>query len=214
MFAAAALVVWIPQFVGKAVVYGTPLTTGYRDQFFWLSPRLWQTAVSAEHGLFSWTPVAIAGAAGFVVALRRHRELWPLALASVLFFFAVASYQNWHGQSAFGNRFFVSLVVVGVIGVAELWRRAQRAGALARVAAGTGAVALTLWNAGLAFQWGTDIIPHRGPVDFREVARNQVTVVPSRAMRFLRMYFTARDAAAREIERRDRDDPRPYKVIR
>ena len=213
-FAGAGLVVWVPQLVGKAIVYGTPFTTGYRDQFFWLSPRLWQTAFSTEHGLFSWTPVAIAGVAGLAAVLRRRHDLWPLGAAAALFFVSVASYQNWHGQSAFGNRFFVSLAVVGVIGVAELWTRARAAGAPALAAAGVAAVALTLWNAGLAFQWGTDIIPNRGPVDFGAVARNQMTVVPSRTMRFLRLYFTSRDATAREIERRGLDDSRPYKVVR
>ena len=35
-----------PQLIGKAVVYGTPFTTGYHDQFFFAEPRLLQTAFS------------------------------------------------------------------------------------------------------------------------------------------------------------------------
>lgn len=41
---------------------------------------------------------------------------------------------------------------------------------------------LALWNAGFVFQWGLNIVPSRGPVDFRAGARNQVTVVPARLL--------------------------------
>jgi hypothetical protein len=213
-FAAAFVIVWVPQLVGKAIVYGTPLTTGYHDQFFWLSPRLWQTAFSAEHGLFSWTPVAAIAAVGLGLLIRRRRDFWPLGAACVLFFVCVASYQNWHGQSAFGNRFFISLFAVAVAGTAELWARVRHAGGMARRLAIITAGALALWNAGLACQWGTDIIPHKGPVDFGVVARNQATIVPAKAIGFLKEYFTSRARAARAIEQRDAGDPHGYKVIR
>ena len=40
---------------------------------------------------------------------------------------------------------------------------------------------LVLWNLGLIFQWGTHLIPARGPISWREVAYNQVAVVPAEA---------------------------------
>lgn len=214
LFAAAALLVWLPQLVGKAVVYGTPWTTGYGDQFFFADPRLWQTAMSAEHGWFSWTPAAAIGVAGLILARRRRAEARVLVSVVAVFFFAVASYQNWHGQSSFGNRFFVSLTGLVAIGLADVWSRATSGGIWAARAAGAAAVALALWNAGLALQWGTGIVPNQGPVDFRVVARNQVTVVPKAAASFLRRYFTSRDAAARQIEERDMSEPRQYKLKR
>lgn len=213
-FSAAGFIVWIPQLVGKAIVYGTPWTTGYGDQFFWLSPRLWQTAFSAEHGLFSWTPIAAVALVGLALLVRQRRDLWPLLVTAGVFFLAVASYQNWHGQSSFGNRFFVGLAILGVIGLAEAWSWIAARGRAARTVGVGLAVVLALWNVGLAFQWGTDIIPNRGPVDFRVAARNQVTIVPAEAMRFLRMYFASRDAAARLLEERDMNDRRQYKLAR
>lgn len=214
LFALAALVPWLPQLAGKAALYGTPWTTGYGDRFYWTDPRILATALSSEHGLFSWTPMAAVALAGLVLAARRTPQVRPLLAAAAVFFYAVASYQNWHGQSSFGNRFFVALAVLGVLGLAAIGDRLKRAGPLVRRSAAAAALLLALWNAGLAIQWGTDIIPNRGPVDFREVARNQVTAVPAEAARFLRLYFSARDAAAREVEERGRTDPRPYRLKR
>jgi hypothetical protein len=214
LFAACVLVLWIPHLVGKGIVYGTPWTTGYGDQFFWSSPRLWQTAVSAEHGLFSWTPVALAGAAGLFLMARARADARLMLAAAAIFFFAVASYQNWHGQSSFGNRFFVSLTVFGVIGIADVAARLAGRSMAVRSVGLAAAALLIAWNAGLAFQWGTDIIPNRGPVDFAVVARNQFTVVPKEAVRFLQLYFSSREGAAHESEERDLQEKQRYKLIR
>jgi hypothetical protein len=67
---------------------------------------------------------------------------------------------------------------------------------------------------GLAFQWGTNIIPNRGPVNFATVARNQVTVVPSRLVGFVTRYLGNRGAVVNELEVEDRDERRWYQVIR
>jgi hypothetical protein len=214
VFAACFAVACLPHFVGKGLVYGTPWTTGYEDRFFWWSPRLWQTALSAEHGWFSWHPAAAAGVIGLALLARRRDDARVLLVACAAFFFAVASYQNWHGQSSFGNRFFVSLTVLLVIGLADLAARAAARARPARLGAAAVLAFLMLWNAGLAYQWGTDIIPNRGPVDFRVVASNQVTIVPTGMFRFLRRYFSSRDAAARELEQRDLPDSQRYKLKR
>jgi hypothetical protein len=57
----AALHLW-----SRYALYGS-FTTGYRDRFFFLSPRLIATAMSPEHGLFLWTPIVILALAGMGV---------------------------------------------------------------------------------------------------------------------------------------------------
>jgi hypothetical protein len=207
-FGAAGLLVCVPQLVGKALVYGHPLVSGYQDQFVWSSPRLWQTLVSSNHGWLLWTPVALLGIVG-LVRLRRVGALCPWLLVAVLFYLVVASYQNWHGQSSFGNRFFLSLTPLLVVGVAA-WAQwmSSRGWVWATV------LVLACWNAGFVFQWGTNIIPNRGPVSMREVARNQVTVVPGRITTFVERYLLERGAVAREVEDVDRDERRSYRVVR
>jgi hypothetical protein len=211
-FAMASLVVCIPQIIGKWLLYGSPLTTGYQDEFVWTSPRLWDTAWSANHGVLLWTPVLILAVAGLARLIRDRRDLAVLGVAVVAFYVVVASYQNWHGQSSFGNRFFVSLTPVFFAGLAALADAAVRTGR--GRAAGALLVLLVWWNVGVAFQWGTNIIPNRGPVRFSEVARNQVTVVPSRLASFAVRYLRNRRGLVDEIEQTDRDERRQYKLVR
>jgi hypothetical protein len=78
------------------------------------------------------------------------------------------------------------------------------------MAASVTMLTLVLWNAGFMLQWGTNLVPNRGPVDFRVVARNQVTVVPAAAWKFFNGYFRQRDALIHDLERGDLLERRNY----
>ena len=202
----AALHLW-----SRQALYGSMVTTGYRDEFFWSAPRLLATAFSTEHGLFLWTPVLVLALAGLVMLARRDPRARVMLAAWVVLFYVIASYQNWHGQSSFGNRFFVSLTAVFVPGVAAAlaWLHARARWAPAALVA-----ALALWNAGFIFQWGLNIVPNRGPVDFAVVARNQVTVVPARFTAVLSRYLLDRGGLRRDVEAADIDERQRYKLRR
>ena len=205
-FAAGALPFVLLHLWSRYAIYGS-FGTGYRDTFHWLSPRLLATALSPEHGLFLWTPVVALALAGLIALARNDPRARVILAAWALLFYVIASYQNWHGQSSFGNRFFVSLTTVFVPGVAMslAWlARRGRALPLALVAL------LCVWNAGFVFQWGLNIVPNRGPVDFRAVARNQFIVVPARLAATAGAYFRNRAAFTREVESGDADERRSY----
>src|SRR5437762_14267152 len=61
----------------------------------------------------------------------------------------------------------------------------------------------TLWNVGLMFQWGSHLIPARGPVSFSEIAHNQFFVVPRQLSADLQRYLFKRKALMQQIEDRD-----------
>ena len=52
----------------------------------------------------------------------------------------------------------------------------------ARILSASATAVLILWNLGLIFQWGTHLIPARGPISWRDAAYNQVAVVPVEAL--------------------------------
>ena len=56
---------------------------------------------------------------------------------------------------------------------------------------------------GLYFNGGTQLVPDRGPISWRQMAYNQVEVVPRKALGSLAGYFQNRSAMARSIQRRD-----------
>lgn len=195
----------------RLALYGSMTQTGYRDRFYWESPRLIATAFSPEHGLFLWTPVVLVALVGLAMIARRDPRARVLLMVWAVLFYVIASYQNWHGQSSFGNRFFVSLTTIFVPGVAAaLAWLAARARALP-VALVT---VLALWNAGFVFQWGLNIVPNRGPVDFALVARNQVSVVPARLGAVVSRYFSDRAGLRREVEAGDSEERRQYRLGR
>jgi len=223
MFAAAALVTLLPHFVVKGIIHGSPFATGYRDTFMWASPRLWQVGFSSEHGMFVWTPALLLATVGLGMFSLRHRRIGTALLVVFAgFYYAVASYQNWHGQSAFGSRFFVAFTSVFVLGLAELLDRTAAVAAARRPALAPRALLvwgvclfpLVLWNIGFIFQWGVNLVPNRGPVDLSIVMRNQVSVVPRSLVGFLGRYLSNRDQATHEVELEDLAEVRDYRVVR
>jgi hypothetical protein len=60
--------------------------------------------------MFLWTPILLFSVAALVVLATRDCQVgWPCLFALILFYYTVAAYQNWHGQSAYGSRFFLAL---------------------------------------------------------------------------------------------------------
>ena len=205
-FAAALFVAFLPTVITKQIIYGSYFKSGYEHLWIWTSPALLKVCFSADHGLFSWTPILIFAAAGLFFLWRYDRQLSAysiLIFASILY--VIGCYEDWDGLSSFGNRFFVSLTPFFVLGLAALFdwlEQAWKARRAAIVSVSATAV-LILWNMGLVFQWGMHLIPSRGPISWREAAHNQVAVVPVQATRTLRSYLTSRGKLMDRIEQED-----------
>lgn len=207
LFAAATLVALLPTLITRRIIYGSILETGYPtpSEWLWTKPQLWSVLFSSNHGLVSWTPILGVALVGLLFVWPRDRELTVCLVAAFLaYYYLIASFATWHGISSYGNRFFVSLTPLFVIGLAAVFAAVEeRLGRSAVPAAGIVTVLLVLWNAGLIFQWGTLMVSPRGPISFREVARNQVTLVPARIFTGLKTYLQARRTMMEQIEKKD-----------
>jgi hypothetical protein len=144
-----------------------------------------------------------------ILFVLRDRFMGAALLAACgVFYYIVASYESWHAASSFGNRFFIPLTPVFVLGLAFFLKEAHRllAGALSQGAAwvllALPLAFLVLWNTGLMFQWATGMVPRQGSVDFAAVAHNQINAVPSRIAGVALRYLGARGQLVREQERR------------
>lgn len=209
LFGFVVIVVMIPTFVSRWIVYGGPFETGYlsiRD-FLWRSPVFFSVLFSSNHGLLSWTPLlglAILGLLFF--AFRVPQVGIPFLSAMVAFYLFISFYPDWAGISSYGNRFFVSLTPLFIIGLAYLLERvaAHFPGPRTALAVCSGVLAcFVFWNLGLIYQWGMHLVPARGHVSFREVTYNQFNVVPAQLNSYLRSYIFRRADLMRQIEQRD-----------
>jgi Dolichyl-phosphate-mannose-protein mannosyltransferase len=206
IFAALVLGAFLPTLITKNVIFGNYFNFGYTESWYWNSPAFFKVCFSAEHGLFSWTPILILAFTGLFLFCRTDRVLGFYSIpVFVAYLYAIGCYQNWAGLSSFGNRFLVSLTVLFVLGLAAFfdWLAGTWQERGAAFLAHGGTALLIAWNFGLIYQWGTHLIPARGPISWRETSYNQVAVVPVRVGRTLKAYFTGRRELMGHIEEED-----------
>ena len=209
VFAAVLVICLLPTLITRYIIYGNAFESGYipLGDWLWTSPVFLSVLFSSNHGLLFWTPILFFSIAGLFIFWRWQRRAGtPFLAAFLAFYIFISCYPDWAGISSYGNRFFVSLTPLFILGLAvfldripQLFRsrRAALAAACALVAV------FTLWNAGLIFQWGSHLIPARGPVSFSEILHNQFFVVPRQLSSDLQRYVFKRKALMQQIENRD-----------
>jgi hypothetical protein len=168
----------------------------------WTSPHGWQVLFDHQHGLFFWTPLALLAVAGLVMLCARGDRSstgysqadrrWVGALA--LLMFALQAYiagavESWTVAGAFGQRRFISLTPLLVLGLAALLAPARRTAAKAVAAA---VIALAVWwNVGLMAQFGLHTMD-RERLTLRSNARQTFVDLPSAAPSLVWRYLTDR----------------------
>ncbi len=182
-------------------------TESAANKMTWSSPHGLDVLFSPAHGLFAWTPLVVLALAGLVILAFRPRgpaqsppEIAPGPLSRfaglALLMIAAQAYtsgvvESWTVSGAFGQRRFVALTPLLVIGIAALWR-ALPAGAARR--AGVGAVAVCIWwNVGLMAQFGMHRMD-RKRLTLAENARVTFIELPLEAPRIAWRYFTDRES--------------------
>jgi hypothetical protein len=209
VFLAAFFASLSPTFITRKIIYGSPFETGYPpiSTWNWTYPTLLKVLFSSDHGMFSWTPILILAVVGLVLLMKRDALLGAGCLLTFLaYYYFIASYPDWDGLSSFGNRFFISLTPIFILGLAALLSSLSSwLGKTTRaVAAACPVLALLIvWNVGFIFQWGTHMVPARGEISWSTMVHNQVVEVPLRMAHSLETYFMHRGEMMQLIEQED-----------
>lgn len=193
---------YLPTLIIRRIIYGSPFATGYYlpNAWHWSSPALVKVLFSSDHGLFSWTPIVLIAFLGILPLIRRDREMGIVFLVcSLAYYYVIAAYPDWDGVSSFGNRFFVSLTPIMVLGLAALGNAFERAwrdrrGAIMRAWALAGL--LIIWNLGFIYQWKNHLISTRGEISWQAMVYNQFRVVPQDVASSLERHFAVPCAGA------------------
>ncbi len=206
LFLFAAILCFLPTLIVHRIIYGDALESGYvplRD-WLWRSPALFAVLFSTDHGLLAWTPILILSLLGLAIFCRRAPAVaGSFAAAALAFYLFIACYPDWAGISSYGNRFFVSITILFVVGLAVFLDAVVRlfpARRVALLAAGLVLAAFIIWNGGLMFQWGSHLVPARGPISFRVMVHNQFFVVPNQLAGKLQSYLFRRRKLMQQIE--------------
>ena len=183
-FVFAAVFAFCPTLIARLIVFGNPFDTGVYTHvaWNWKSPVFLQVLFSSNHGLLLSTPILTLAIVGLFFLCRRSPNDGPKYLAiAVAFYWLISSYPWWHGVFGVGNRFFVSLTPIFILGLATFFSYFARLWSNSRSAAYRMVplvVFFVIWNLGLIYQFSTHLMPNRGQVFWREIIYNQFRIVP------------------------------------
>ena len=161
-------------------------------KMYWYSPHGPQVLFSPSHGLFIWTPLAALAIVGLVVwAVRAMGDRRRIALVALVMVasqvYVAGSVASWTVAGAYGQRRFVCLTVVLVMGVAALF-------AVAKPRVIGVVVALCVWwNVALMFQFATGLMDRQRLEPGRNAYHAFVTV-PRQAPSLVFRYLTNRES--------------------
>jgi len=223
LFTGALLLAFSPSLITRRIIYGSFFSSGYPGSLWHVTSPVWTSVLfSADHGLFSWTPALLIACAGLPFLYKRDRTLGTAVAASAFAFYClIAVYVDWDGISSYGNRFFISLSPIFILGLAALLTAYEKLLRRTRAAVASAAIVLALlsaWNFGFIFQWGMQLIPDRGPISWSTMIFNQFHVVPAKLVDSATHYLVERHQLMQTIEKKDlrqlgEADTSPHNVV-
>ena len=171
----------------------------------WTAPHAFSVLFDLEHGLFAWTPLALVAIAGLVLlwlrgaaaggGRERHRDVQWIAALTLLMIAAQAyssgSVESWTVAGSFGQRRFLAITPLLVIGLAT-WFEHASSGWPRRIVITI--VALCVWwNLGLMAQFGLHRMD-RQKLTLGENARITFIELPLQAPGLVWRYLTDRSS--------------------
>ena len=198
-----------PTLITRKIIFGGILRFGSYSvlPWNWRAPFWGSVLFSSDHGALSWTPILAFAFLGLVLPFTDGNRIKTyFTVATVAFYYVISSYPYWDGMASYGNRFFISLTPVFVVGLGLLLQQIAklfRFTGLGHCAQGLVVALFAVWNLGFIFQWGTHLVPARGAISWNSMVHNQFVEDPIRITRTLEVYFRHRGEMMQQIERED-----------
>jgi len=191
--AAGFTVAYLPQAIAYRAINGSlrPAHDVTR-KMTWTSPHALEVLFSPAHGLVWWTPLVILAAAGAAWLWKRQPRVMTCMLIMVaLDIYIAGCVESWTVAGAFGQRRFMSLTPLLVVGLSALFCAVR--GRTARAALWTLAVGAVWWNLGLMVQFGDNSMD-RQRLSLRRNAVRTFVELPREAPALARRYLTDRSS--------------------
>ena len=202
------LIAYAPLLLAYNALNGRPFATETATRkMTWSAPHAFSVLFSPEHGFFAWTPLAILAIAGVVLLALRgapavrpavqrvqpdlHWIGWMLVLMVVVQTYSSGSVESWTVAGSFGQRRFVALTPILVVGLATLLVHV-RVGWPTLVARGL-VVLCIWWNLGLMAQFGLHLMD-RQRLSLAQNARVTFVELPLQAPSIAWRYLTDRSS--------------------
>jgi hypothetical protein len=186
---------YLPQLLAYKALNGkfgpSPLVT---RKMYWNAPHALQVLADPEHGFFFWTPLAVLGVIGLVrlttVGSVRRVALCMLVMLALQVYISGAV-ESWTVAGAFGQRRFVAVTILLVVGLAALKAASSRRPA--RLALNAAIALCVWWNVALMAEFGTSMMD-RQRLEIRRNAYDAFVTLPRMAPELLYRYFAKRSS--------------------
>jgi hypothetical protein len=196
----------LPQLISYQVLNGHFGPSGVvTRKMTWTAPHAFQVLGSPSHGFLLWTPLAALAIAGLVVLATRvdrmQRRIGLIAMLMVaLQVYVSGSIESWTVAGAFGQRRFVGLTIVLVLGLASLWTAVEIRPA--RVTLSGALIVCTWWNLALVAEFGTRMMD-RQRLELGRNAYDAFVTLPRRGPELAWRYLTKRESFYRTAPREE-----------
>lgn len=190
----------MPQLLAYSALNGHPGPSTYvTRKLYWYSPHAAKVLFNPHHGFFFWTPLALLATAGLVVLAARHpdRDRRRIAACALLMFAAQVyisgAVDSWSVAGAFGQRRFVAVTVLLVIGLSALWQHVSITRGALRAAGAVCVATCVWWNVALIALFATRMMDRQRLEPSRNAYAAFVTL-PAMAPDLAWRYFTRRES--------------------
>ena len=122
---AATLLVVTPQLALYDAATGRLFVSSYGDLWFnFASPQIVGVLFSVRKGVFFWSPVLLAGVAGWYLLRGQPRAfIAPILVIVPLTTYIIASWWDWQYGGSYGHRGFTDLLPLFALGIAATFER-------------------------------------------------------------------------------------------
>jgi hypothetical protein len=141
--------------------------------------NFWKVLISAQHGVFNWTPILFFAFLGLFLLYKKKKLLaCGFIFIFILNLILVSGWSGWYAGQSFGHRMFISLTVPFMFGLASLIERIEKKIQFKYIV--ITCLFFILWNFGLMVQYGTRMISAENAVAFKERFYNNLIHVPKK----------------------------------
>lgn len=194
----AFAVAYLPQLLAYQAINGHPGPSHFvTRKMKWASPHALHVLGSPQHGFLWWTPLAALSVVGMgrLALSSKSADARSIAIACLLMFglqvYISGSVDSWTVAGAFGQRRFVAVTVMLVIGLASLFAALTHGGRRTGLL-GVCAVAVW-WNIGLMAQFATRMMD-RQRLELGRNAYYTFVVLPRLSPKLAYRYLTNRES--------------------
>jgi len=191
-------IVFLPQAVAYLTLNGhLGPHSSVSHKMNWASPHALQVLLSPEHGFLVWTPLALVALFGVGMRLAggrilrrlkpelddppRNEHLWlSIALMVLLQVYIGGSVESWTVAGAFGQRRFVALTPILILGLAVLWNATVQAGGRPRLVWSTVILLALYWNLAMIAEFAIGLMD-RQKLEPRKNAYDAFVTLPAQA---------------------------------